>query len=104
MHFDCWKQEFKATDAAKNICQVQGKGTVEVLTAKYWFKKFNEGCDTSPLILHSGAILNTVETNQSTSIRSKLSHKLGISHTLVIRTLKAHGKVNKCCLEVSHIH
>ena len=51
--------------------------------------------------MHSGAILNAVETNPSTSTR-RLSDKLGISQTSVIRTLHAHGKVNKCCREVPH--
>ena len=84
-----WKQEFKATDAAKKIRQVEGKGTVTVSTAQYLFKKFNEG-DTSPEYIEipgrpltvndSGAILNAVETNPSTSSR-RLSDKLGISKT-----------------------
>ena len=73
-----WKQKFKATDAAKSVGQVGRKWTAAVRTAQYWFKKFNEGCYTSlghneipdrPLIVHSGAILNAVETNPSTSTR-----------------------------------
>ena len=57
------------------ICQIEGRGTVAVRTAQYWFKKFNED-DTSlenaaipdnPLIVDdSGAILNIVEENQPT--------------------------------------
>ena len=86
-----YKQEFKVTDAAKKICQVEGKGTVSVRTVQYWFKKFNEG-DTSlehneipgrPLIVDSVVILNAVETNPSTSTR-RLSDKFGISQTSVI--------------------
>ena len=51
--------------------------------------------------MHSGAIFNEIETNPSTSTR-RLSDQLGISQTLAIRTLHAHGKVNKWCREVPH--
>ena len=31
-----WKQKFKATEAAKKICEVEGEGTVEIKTAQFW--------------------------------------------------------------------
>ena len=100
-----WKQEFKATDSTKNKCQVEGKGTVAACAAQYWFKKFGEVV-TSPenredlglkLVVDSGVILNTVETNSFASTL-RLSNKLGNSQTSVIRiSLHANGMVNKCC-------
>ena len=104
-----WKQGFKATDAAKKICQVEGEGIVEVRTAQIWFKRFNDGDTTlkdnahtgRPITVDSSAIVNAVEANPSTSTR-RLSCELGIPTTSVFRHLKGQGKVNKCCREVPH--
>ncbi len=41
-----WKQGYKATEAARKICDVEGDGTVEIRAAQIWFKKFKNG-DTS---------------------------------------------------------
>ncbi|KAI4477349.1 hypothetical protein M0804_012735 [Polistes exclamans] len=38
-----WKQQFKATEVVKKICEVEGKDVVSVRTAQKLFKKFNEG-------------------------------------------------------------
>ena len=100
-----WKQEFKATDKAETYAKLKEK-----VPSLYWFKKHHEGYTSlehneflnRPLIVHSGVILNAVETNPSTSTRSRLSNKLGIFQISVIQTLHAHGKVNKCCREVSY--
>ena len=38
-----WKQGYKATAAAKKICEVEGDGVVSTRTARNWFKRFREG-------------------------------------------------------------
>lgn len=104
-----WRQGFKATDAVRKICEVEGEGIVEIRAAQKWFKKFNEG-DMSlennpipggPITVDSEALLHAVEANPSTSTR-RLSAELGISQASVVGHLHALGKVNKCCREVPH--
>ena len=95
----------------RKICEVKGRGTVSVRTAQFWLKIFNEG-DMSlehheipgPLFIvdDSGAILNAIEMNPSTTNTSRLSDKFGNCQTSVIWILHAHRKVNKCCREVPH--
>jgi len=38
-----WNQEFKATEAAKKICEVEEKDVVSVCTSQKWFINFNKG-------------------------------------------------------------
>jgi hypothetical protein len=35
-----WKQNYKATVAAKKVCDVEDEGAVNVRTAQRWFKRF----------------------------------------------------------------
>ena len=82
---------YKLLTRRKKICQVEGKGTVAVPIAHYWFKKFNEGdmsledneISDRPSVVTSGAMLKAIETNPSTSTRSRLSDKPGICKTSV---------------------
>ncbi len=104
-----WRQHFKAVDATKKICKVEGEGIVSVRTAQKWFKRFNEGYTNlkdeprsgRPTIVDSEALLNAVEANPSTSSR-RLSAELGTAQTSVVRHLHALGKINKRCREVPH--
>ena len=104
-----WRQHFKAIDAAKKICQVEGERTVSVCTAQKWFKRFNEGHTNlndeprsgRPKTVDSEALLNAVEATPSTSIR-RLSAELCIPQTSVFRHLHVLGKINKSCREVPH--
>jgi hypothetical protein len=38
-----WKQSHKAAAAAKDICDVEGEGTVNERTAPRWFRRFASG-------------------------------------------------------------
>ncbi len=38
-----WKTKLSAAAAAREICQVEGQGTVSARTARKWFKRLNEG-------------------------------------------------------------
>ena len=104
-----WKQNFTASAAARQICQVEGEGKVSNRTARKWFKQFSQG-DTNltdkkrsgrPKTINSEAILNAVEINPSTSTR-RLTAELGIPKTSIVRHLHSLGKINKCCREVPH--
>ena len=104
-----WKQEFKATEAAKKICEVEGEEVVAVRTAQKWFKKFNDGHTDlrdeprsgRPMTVNTEAIRAAVEANPSTSTR-RLSAALDIPQTSVVRHLNIIGKVNRRCREVPH--
>jgi transposase len=39
----CWKQNYKAVAAAKNICDVEGEGAVNERMGQRWFKRFASG-------------------------------------------------------------
>jgi hypothetical protein len=40
-HF--WKENYKATAAAKKICDIEGEGAVNEHMAQQWFKRFASG-------------------------------------------------------------
>lgn len=104
-----WKQNVNATQAAKKICEVEGKDFVSIRVAQNWFKKFNRGQDHlqdqarpgRPITTDFECIRNAVEANPSTSTR-RLSDELGIPKTSVFRHLHSMGKVNRCCRQVPH--
>ena len=104
-----WKQQFKAAEAAKKICKVEGEDVLSIRTAQKWFKKFNEGHTDlrddprsgRPITVNTEAIREAVEAKSSTSIR-RLSAELDIPQTSVFRHLHAIGKVNRRCREVPH--
>jgi hypothetical protein len=38
-----WKQNYKATEAVKKKCDVEGEGAVNECTVQRWFKQFASG-------------------------------------------------------------
>jgi histone-lysine N-methyltransferase SETMAR len=104
-----WKKRLKARAAAKEICDVEGQGTVSVRTAQRWFKRFEEGRtdlgDSArsgrPLEVDSDALRAAVEVNPGTSTR-RLSDDLGVSQSTAVRHLHRIGKVNRSCRVVPH--
>jgi transposase len=76
LHYS-WKQNLKATEAAKKIWEVEGEGVISNCTAQNWFKRFNYG-DTSlkyeprcgrPVTVDSEALREAVRANPATSTR-----------------------------------
>jgi transposase len=70
-----WKQNLKATEAVKKICEVEGEDVISNRTAQNWFKRFNDG-DTSledeprsgsPVTVDSEALREAVGANSATS-------------------------------------
>ena len=89
-----WKKGLSARAAAREICSVEGEGSVSNPTASAWFKKFNTG-DTSiedqprsgrPSTLDSEVLRQAVEANPATSTR-RLSGELGTSKSTIVRQL-----------------
>jgi transposase len=89
-----WKKRLTARAAAKEICDVEGHGTVSTRTAQRWFKRFEQGRtdleDSArsgrPLEVDSEALRAAVEANPGTSTR-RLSDEHGVSHMTVARHL-----------------
>jgi len=104
-----WKKKLSAAAAAREICQVEGQGTVSPRTARKWFKRFNEGRTSieddarsgRPKAVDSDALRQAVEANPGTSTR-RLSDDLGISQSSAVRHLHRIGKVLKSCRVVPH--
>lgn len=101
-----WKQGYKATEAARKICDVEGDGTVEIRAAQIWFKKFKNG-DTSledkphcgrPFSINPEAVREAVEADPVTSTRRLLA-ELGTSQPIIVCHLQRIGKVSKSCRE-----
>ena len=88
---------------------MRGEDVVTSRIAQRWFQKFknseNELQDQprsgKPTTLNSAMLRKSVESNPSTSSR-RLSAELGVTQRTVARYLKAIGKVNKRCRELSH--
>ena len=104
-----WKKRLTARAAAKEICDVEGHGTVSTRTAQRWFKRFEQGRtdleDSArsgrPLEVDSEALRAAVEANPGTSTR-RLSDEHGVSHMTVARHLHRIGKVNRSYRVVPH--
>ena len=91
-----WKKGLNA--AAKEICAVEGEGTVHPSTARKWFQRFRSG-DTSlddkpksgrPVTTDIDALLNAVEGNPGASTR-QLATEVQSSQTSVVRHLHQLG-------------
>lgn len=104
-----WKQDWKAIDAAKKICEVEGEGSVSIRSAQEWFKKFKNG-DTSldyaphkgrPTAFDSELLKNAINLNPIQSTR-KLSSELNASQSTITRHLHKLGKVSRSCRNVPH--
>jgi transposase len=72
-----WKQNLKATETAKKICEVEGNGVISNRTAQNWFKRFNDR-DTSleyepwfgrPVTVNFEALHEVLRANLATSTR-----------------------------------
>lgn len=104
-----WKQGFKASKAAKKICEIEGKDTISIRTAQVWYKKFNEGHTSlenqprsgRPLSLDPEVLREAVEESPTTSTR-RLSAELGPSKDTISRHLKKLGMIKKRCREIPH--
>ena len=93
-----WKKGLNAAAAAKEICAVEGEGTVHPSTARKWFQRFRSG-NTSlddkpksgrPVTTDIDALLNAVEGNLRASTR-QLSTEVQSSQTSVVRHLHQLG-------------
>ena len=106
-----WKKGAKAAAAAaaREICQVEGPGTVSTRAAQKWFKRFKEGRTSleddarsgRPQEVDSEALREAVEANAGASTR-RLSNDLGVSQPSVVAHLHRIGKVDKSCRVVPH--
>lgn len=104
-----WKRKFKATDAVKIICEVEGEGILHTRMAQKWFKRFSSG-DISlkrkegsgrHVMVDRAAISGAVDTEPSKSCRN-IAAELGISKSSVHSHLHQLGKVNRRCREIPH--
>ena len=50
----CWKQDYKATAAARRICEVVGEGVVSESMVQRWFQRFNTGEENTKHLARSG--------------------------------------------------
>ena len=81
-----WKQNFKASEATRKICDVEGEDVVSTRVAQRWFEKFNSGQNDlqdqprsgRPLTMDSAMICKSVDSNPSTGTR-RLSAELGVA-------------------------
>ena len=88
-----WKKRLSVRAAAKEICEVEGRGTVSTRTAQRWFKRFDEGRTDLKDCVRSGrtqevdsdALRAAVEANSSVSTR-RLSDDLGVSKSSKIKS------------------
>lgn len=104
-----WKQDFKATDAVKRICEIEGDDIVKVRMAQKWFKRFSDGDLSLQRKEGSGrkystdnvAILAAVEAEPTKSCR-KLAEELQTSKSNIFNHLHQLGKVSRRCREVPH--
>ncbi len=104
-----WKLRYKATAAARKICEVEGEGVVSTRTAQNWFKRFDEGRTSlednarsgRPTEIDSDALREAVEANTGVSTR-RLSNDLGVSKSSVANHLHRLGKVHRSCRFVPH--
>ena len=97
-----WKKRLNAAAAAKEICAVEGEGTVHPSTARKWFQRFRSG-DTSlddkpksglPVTTDIDALLNAVEGNPGASTRqlaTEVSHHKPVSFGICINLVFAPG-------------
>lgn len=104
-----YKQGFKATDAARIICQFEGEDAISERTSQNWYKRFKSGDMSLQIRSRSGrpctmdleALQQSVQSNPTTSTR-RLSNELGASKDTIGRALHKLGKVNRRCREVPH--
>lgn len=104
-----WKKGLSAAGTTKEICDVEGQGTVSERTARFWFHRFNEG-DTSledkkrsgrPMVVNQEELRDLVEQQPTSSTRG-LSNDLGASHNTIARHLHNLGFAKKNPLSVPH--
>ena len=84
----------KATEAAREICAVYGKGAIAERTAQYWFAKFKRGNSYGTLSVY-GTNLSSSFRGFGTSVKRK---KKVVSKMLVFVDLTLHLnalKINK---------
>ncbi len=71
------KQGYKAAEASRKMCEVEGEGTVKIRAAQILFQKFNKGDLTlqskvrtgRPLSIDPDELRKAVESNPSTTTR-----------------------------------
>ena len=98
-----------ATEATNNICRAMGIGTVSVDTARFWFRRFENGefgvddlpRSGRPPELDVGRLEEAIEHEPRLSSRC-LAERLGCSHTTVKGHLKGLGKAWKYGVWVPH--
>jgi transposase len=99
----CWKRRLSTRDAAKEICDAEGEGTVHYTTVSRWYKRFDSG-DLSledqprsgrPSTLDNEDLRTALEDEPSSSSR-ELASVLGVSsHQTVLNHLHQMDFVHK---------
>src|SRR3569832_799497 len=92
------KQNFKATEAAIIICEVESEGAVEIKTAQFCCRRFSDGDNSlknqprrGPSRSFDG---NVQEAYPARSVK-RLSGEVGYGIAMVCWYLKLIGKVNR---------
>jgi hypothetical protein len=104
-----WKQNYKTAAAANNICDVEGEGAVNELTAQWLFKRSASGNLSledeqrpgRPRIWDSEATKEAAEQQPSAST-CRLSDTLGPSKSTIHFHLTDLGKIYTSCRFVPH--
>ncbi|CAF1084117.1 unnamed protein product [Didymodactylos carnosus] len=82
----CWKRRLSNRDAAKEICDAEGEGTVHYTTVSRWYKRFDPGDlnledqprSGPPLTLDNEDLRAALEDEPASSSR-ELASVLGVS-------------------------
>ncbi|XP_026721594.1 histone-lysine N-methyltransferase SETMAR-like [Athene cunicularia] len=99
----------KAVQAARNISEVYGQGSVNKRTVRLWFQKFRRGnfvledqeCCGHPSAIDDDELKALVEVDTWTTVR-ELAKELGVSISTVSEHLKKTGKSKKLDKWVLH--
>mgnify|MGYP003623552136 FL=1 len=93
-----FKKGLNASATAREICAVEGEGTINERDARRWFRRFRSG-DMSlqnrprtgrPLTTNTEALVNAVELNPQASTRV-LATEVGASQSSIVRHLHRLG-------------
>lgn len=94
-----FNRRLKATEAAREICEVYGEEAMPVRTAQYWFKRFKDGNFDIKDAARSGRPvefdeerLNQLLHENSHQTTRELAEQMGCVHSTIEKHLNSMGK------------